>query len=49
MDKAAGNPEVMRLVYAAEAGFGLWLAMSQIRHLSGKRNKSSYQKGLKIK
>lgn len=28
--KAADNPEMMRLIYAAEAGFGLWLAKSQL-------------------
>ncbi|MEP7037797.1 MAG: hypothetical protein ABI891_05600, partial [Acidobacteriota bacterium] len=28
MEKAAENPELMRLIYAAEAGLGFWLAKS---------------------
>lgn len=27
--KAAAKPELMRLIYAAEAGFGFWLARKQ--------------------
>ena len=30
MEKAAENPELMRLIYAAEAGAGYYLASSQI-------------------
>ena len=37
MEKAAGNPELMRLIYAAEAGLGLWLAMRQVEKLPDKR------------
>ncbi len=33
MEKAAENPELMRLIYAAEAGLGLWLAKSQVEKL----------------
>ncbi len=34
--KAADNPEMMRLLYAAEAGLGLWLAKSQLGKSSEK-------------
>ncbi len=30
MDSAADNPEMMRLLYAAEAGLGFWLAKKQV-------------------
>lgn len=33
MEKAAENPETMRLLYAAEAGLGFWLAMRQVKRL----------------
>ena len=33
MEKAAENPETMRLIYAAEAGLGFWLAKSQVEKL----------------
>ena len=33
MEKAAGNPETMRLIYAAEAVLGFCLAKSQVEKL----------------
>ena len=33
MEKAAENPETMRLIYAAEATFGFWLAARQFENL----------------
>lgn len=36
MRKAAENPEKARLIYAAEAGLGLCLAISQVKHASKK-------------
>ncbi len=33
MEKAAENPELMRLIYAVEAGLGFWLAQSQVKKL----------------
>ncbi len=35
--KAAENPETMRLIYAAEAGLGYWLAMNQLDRSKEKR------------
>ncbi len=34
MEKAAENPELMRAIYAAEAGLGLWLATNQVEKLN---------------
>lgn len=34
--KAADNPGIMRLIYAAEACFGLWLAKSQLNNITDK-------------
>ena len=36
MEKAAENPELMRLIYAAEAGLGFWLAKNQIKKVKKK-------------
>ncbi|MGI8787172.1 MAG: hypothetical protein ACR2HG_05350 [Pyrinomonadaceae bacterium] len=33
MEKAAKNPELMRLIYAAEASLGFWLAKNQVESL----------------
>lgn len=37
--KAAAHPETMRLIYAAETCFGLWLAKSQLNSRIRKRQK----------
>lgn len=37
MEKAAENPELMRLLYAAEAGLGFWLAQSQVKKLKKRK------------
>ncbi len=37
--KAADNPETMRLIYAAEATLGLWLAKSQLENSEEKRKR----------
>ena len=37
--KAAANPEIMRLIYAAEAGLGFWLAKSQLNDSIKKRRR----------
>lgn len=39
MEKAAENPELMRLIYAAEAGLGFWLAKSQLENSEEKRKR----------
>ena len=34
MEKAAKNPEIMQVIYAAEAGLGFWLAKNQLKRIS---------------
>ena len=34
--KAAGNPEIMRAIFAAEASLGFWLAKNQLKNLDEK-------------